>query len=219
MSADVGRAILIVLDSVGCGGAEDAAAYGDEGADTLGHIAEACALGRGDRAGLRRGSLTLPRLDALGLGHAIEASTGRTPPGFGRRSTFGLFHEASPAEALEQRARQAERVEAEIAPRKRIVSRPLEDEVASDPRAYGSGSFKVAAKAWEELLERLLAAREKHMEVPRLRRAGARSRAFGQNVPVENGDFFEMGRDGLRRRKASHSGADPPSRLPPERGT
>ena len=39
------RAILIVLDSVGCGGAEDAAAYGDEGADTLGHIAEACANG------------------------------------------------------------------------------------------------------------------------------------------------------------------------------
>ena len=46
------RAILIVLDSVGCGGAEDAKAYGDEGADTLGHIAEACALGRGNREGL-----------------------------------------------------------------------------------------------------------------------------------------------------------------------
>ena len=42
------RAILIVLDSVGCGGAEDAKAYGDEGADTLGHIAEACAEGRGE---------------------------------------------------------------------------------------------------------------------------------------------------------------------------
>ena len=76
------RAILIVLDSVGCGGAEDAAAYGDAGADTLGHIAEACALGRGNRDGLRQGPLGLPRLDALGLGHAIRASTGRTPPGF-----------------------------------------------------------------------------------------------------------------------------------------
>ena len=41
MSAELGRAILIVLDSVGCGGAEDAGTYGDEGADTLGHIAEA----------------------------------------------------------------------------------------------------------------------------------------------------------------------------------
>jgi phosphopentomutase len=76
------RAILIVLDSAGCGGAEDAAAYGDEGADTLGHIAEGCADGRGDRHGLRRGSLRLPRLEALGLGHAMKASTGRAPPGF-----------------------------------------------------------------------------------------------------------------------------------------
>ena len=75
------RAILIVLDSVGCGGAEDAKAYGDEGADTLGHIAEACADGRGDREGLRRGPLKLPRLEALGLGHAMKASTGRAPPG------------------------------------------------------------------------------------------------------------------------------------------
>jgi phosphopentomutase len=76
------RAILIVLDSVGCGGAEDAVAYGDEGADTLGRIAEACAAGKGDRAGLRWGPLRLPRLEALGLGHAMKASTGRAPPGF-----------------------------------------------------------------------------------------------------------------------------------------
>ena len=76
------RAILIVLDLVGCGGAEDANAYGDEGADTLGHIAEACADGRGDREGLRSGALKLPRLEALGLGHAMKASSGRAPPGF-----------------------------------------------------------------------------------------------------------------------------------------
>jgi phosphopentomutase len=82
MSAEVGRAILIVLDSVGCGGAEDAKAYGDEGADTLGRIAEACADGRGNREGLRRGPLRLPRLEALGLGHAMKASSGRAPPGF-----------------------------------------------------------------------------------------------------------------------------------------
>ena len=76
------RAILIVLDSVGCGGAEDAASYGDEGADTLGHIAQACAKGLGDREGLRRGPLKLPRLEALGLSHVMKASTGRAPPGF-----------------------------------------------------------------------------------------------------------------------------------------
>lgn len=37
------RAFLFVLDSFGVGGAADAARYGDEGADTLGHIAAACA--------------------------------------------------------------------------------------------------------------------------------------------------------------------------------
>jgi phosphopentomutase len=78
------RAILLVLDSFGCGAAEDAGAYGDAGADTLGHIAEGCAEGRGDRAGLRRGPLHLPHLGARGLGLAGEASTGRFPPGLPR---------------------------------------------------------------------------------------------------------------------------------------
>ena len=77
------RALLIVLDSVGIGGAEDAAAYGDAGADTVGHIAEACARGEGDRAGLRHGPLSLPNLVELGLGFACEASTGRVPPNLG----------------------------------------------------------------------------------------------------------------------------------------
>ena len=49
------RAFLIVLDSVGIGGAADAHLYGDEGADTLGHIAEACARGEGDREEVEKG--------------------------------------------------------------------------------------------------------------------------------------------------------------------
>jgi phosphopentomutase len=75
------RAILLVLDSVGIGGAEDAGKYGDDGADTLGHIAEACARGAGDRDGLRAGPLQMPNLVRLGLGQAAMQSTGRMPPG------------------------------------------------------------------------------------------------------------------------------------------
>lgn len=93
------RAILIVLDSVGCGGAEDAAAYGDEGSDTLGHIAEACAEGRGDRDGLRSGPLHIPNLARLGLSHACEASTGRPLAGVTRpeipQGRFGYGVEVS----------------------------------------------------------------------------------------------------------------------------
>lgn len=73
------RAFILVLDSFGVGGARDAAAYGDEGADTLGHIAERCATLDADRAGLRHGKLHLPHLAALGLGEACRVATGSTP--------------------------------------------------------------------------------------------------------------------------------------------
>jgi phosphopentomutase len=65
------------MDSFGIGGAEDAARFGDEGADTFGHIAEACAAGRGDRPGVRSGPLRLPNLDRIGLSRAASASTGK----------------------------------------------------------------------------------------------------------------------------------------------
>ncbi len=73
------RAFVIVLDSVGCGGAPDAADFGDEGANTLGHIIAACADGRADEG--RTGPLAVPHLDTLGLGAAIRASTGIATPG------------------------------------------------------------------------------------------------------------------------------------------
>ena len=57
------RAFLIVLDSLGCGGAPDAETFGDRGANTLGHIIAA-----------RQGSLYMPNLAALGLGAALTHS-------------------------------------------------------------------------------------------------------------------------------------------------
>jgi phosphopentomutase len=53
------RALLIVLDSVGCGAAPDAAQYGDAGANTLGHLFE------------RIPGLDLPHLQSLGLGEIL----------------------------------------------------------------------------------------------------------------------------------------------------
>jgi phosphopentomutase len=57
------RALLLVLDSVGIGGAPDAAKYGDEGANTLGHILEQVP------------DLRLPNLESLGLGELLPAHT------------------------------------------------------------------------------------------------------------------------------------------------
>ncbi|TIN04822.1 MAG: phosphopentomutase, partial [Mesorhizobium sp.] len=54
------RAFLFVLDSFGIGGAADAERYGDTGSNTFGHIAGACAEGRADREGLRKGPLFVP---------------------------------------------------------------------------------------------------------------------------------------------------------------
>jgi len=78
------RAFLIVMDSVGAGGAPDASAFfngktPDTGANTLGHIAEACAAGRAEEG--RGGPLRMPVLDALGLGAAVRLASGAPMPG------------------------------------------------------------------------------------------------------------------------------------------
>lgn len=68
------RAILLVMDSVGCGGAPDAPEFGDDGANTLGHIAQACTEGRAETG--RTGPLLVPHLARLGLGAAIRLASG-----------------------------------------------------------------------------------------------------------------------------------------------
>lgn len=89
------RAFLIVLDSAGIGGAPDAAAFGDEGANTLGHIAVECAAGRAEEG--RSGPLHMPVLGALGLGAAIRLASGLEPPGLGAapRGLWGAATELS----------------------------------------------------------------------------------------------------------------------------
>ena len=78
------RAFLLVMDSVGCGGAPDAGqyfngSYPDSGANTLAHIAQACAAGQADIG--RRGPLAVPTLDGLGLGAAVRMASGEACPG------------------------------------------------------------------------------------------------------------------------------------------
>ena len=85
------RAILCILDSVGIGGAPDADKYGDGGSNTFGHIAEWAAAGRADRGGLRSGPLHVPNLDALGIGAAVQLSTGTLPPNFSPTAKGGRF--------------------------------------------------------------------------------------------------------------------------------
>jgi phosphopentomutase len=74
------RAIIGVLDSFGVGAADDAAQFGDAGADTFGHIVLACAAGRADHPGLRSGPLRIPSLMRLGLGRLARDAGGLDLP-------------------------------------------------------------------------------------------------------------------------------------------
>lgn len=90
------RAFLFVLDSFGVGGAPDARDYGDDGANTLGHIAEFCAAGAGDRKGLRSGPLSLPNMSSLGLVTIAKLASGRAPAAMPMPDrVFGLHGAAS----------------------------------------------------------------------------------------------------------------------------
>ena len=75
------RVTIIVMDSLGIGALPDAGRFGEEGADTLGHILDSC-------------SLRIPNLRKLGMGNITGAAGGRLevkePSG-----AFGRFMERS----------------------------------------------------------------------------------------------------------------------------
>lgn len=75
------RCLLITLDGVGCGALPDAAEFGDEGANTLAHVAEAV------------GGLKLPNLGALGLGNILPLEG--VPPVPRPQALFGKLTESS----------------------------------------------------------------------------------------------------------------------------
>ncbi len=83
------RTVILLLDSFGLGGAEDADRFVGETAEgetftdmfsnTLGHIALACFEGKAEKG--RSGPLKIPNLNRLGIGHACLESSGLFPAG------------------------------------------------------------------------------------------------------------------------------------------
>jgi phosphopentomutase len=74
------RAVVLVIDACGIGALPDAAAYGDEGTNTLAHLARDL------------GGLELPALGALGLGNVLELTgvpASAAPAIHGRLSPLG----------------------------------------------------------------------------------------------------------------------------------
>lgn len=91
------RVFIMVLDSFGIGATADAMKFGDVGANTLGHIAQACAAGNANHG--RQGPLYLPNLSRLGLGKAAEAASGVFPIGLDQHAdiigAYGYAEELS----------------------------------------------------------------------------------------------------------------------------
>ncbi|MBI5653194.1 MAG: phosphopentomutase [Chloroflexi bacterium] len=81
MTHQIKRISWIVLDSVGCGDAPDAAVYGDAGANTLRNLARAV------------GGLNLPNLANLGLGHLADIQG--VPPAPCATGVYGRMTEIS----------------------------------------------------------------------------------------------------------------------------
>lgn len=87
------RAVILVLDGVGTGEAPDAAAYGDSGSDTLGHVCAWAATHAPGWALPNLARLGLGRVRALGGVRAVEAPAGAwgtmRPASAGKDSTTG----------------------------------------------------------------------------------------------------------------------------------
>jgi phosphopentomutase len=81
MVVGIERVILLVMDSVGAGATPDADRYGDAGANTLGHVAEAA------------GGADLPTLARLGLGNLLPMRG--VAPATRPQGAFGRMAEAS----------------------------------------------------------------------------------------------------------------------------
>ena len=75
------RAFVVVIDACGVGALPDAEQYGDAGANTLGHLAEAV------------GGLHLPALEQLGLGSILPLKA--SPPLSGQ-GAYGRLHALGP---------------------------------------------------------------------------------------------------------------------------
>ncbi len=78
----ISRVILLILDSVGAGAAPDAAAYGDDGANTLSSTAR------------KVGGLRLPNLERLGLGNITQVDG--VAPIKASLGAYGKMQKASP---------------------------------------------------------------------------------------------------------------------------
>jgi phosphopentomutase len=134
------RAVIIVLDGVGVGDAPDAAAYGDAGASSIEHCAEAV------------GGLALPTMGRMGLGNITPVRG--TPPAETPIGGYGRMAEAAAGKDSTTGHWEMAGV---------VLTRPLPtypngfppDVVAAFERAIGRGTLGNVVASGTEIIQRL----------------------------------------------------------------
>ncbi|MDQ7051076.1 MAG: phosphopentomutase [Enterobacterales bacterium] len=85
------RVIVLVMDSLGIGATPDANLFGDEGANTFGHIANWCAEGN-QHPERKTGCLDIPNLLKLGFAKANQLASGVYPAGIPvKENIIGMY--------------------------------------------------------------------------------------------------------------------------------
>jgi phosphopentomutase len=161
------RVILIVLDGAGCGALPDAATYGDEGSDTLGHVAAAVplqvkhlrAMGLGRIVPLDHGDDTVP---AGAWGRMAEASPGKDSvtghwelAGVVLDRPFRTFPNGFPADAIVDLERRIGRatIGNVVASGTEVIERLGPDHLRSgSPIVYTSADSVLQIAAHEEII-------------------------------------------------------------------
>ncbi len=187
------RAIILVLDSFGIGASADAAQFGDAGADTLGHIAEACAR-RPRRQGRRaRRAAACSRTWRAGALAARRRSRPAPIPA-------GLEADASKAPMA--------------APPRRARARTRRAAIGKWPaaRCRSTGAISRATQPCfpPELIEQLVAEFDAARHPRRLPRLGHRDhRGTGRGAyPHRQADLLHLGRQRVPGRRARNSISD-----------
>lgn len=162
-----------------------------------------------DQIGLRRrGSAVLvlvaDRLDP----HRITRCGKRGRAGARADLDIRALLDACARDGFEQRARHAENVEAEIAPREWIEPGTLHPQIQSVADFHGARLCQIVCKSGKQSLQGLQPAGEQHMGMLALRRSSSRSRLCRKHVALNDRDFPEMLGDRLRGSEAGHAGTN-----------
>ncbi len=118
------------------------------------------------------------------------------------------FPETLSHDMLDQRPGHRETRPAEVALRKRVVTRHFQPELGSNPGRHRPSLCKIPIKAWKKFAKSQQPAGQKSVQMPRLRYARPSGGLIAEFVPFQHRYMVEVSRERRSRRQAANSSAD-----------